>query len=96
LKNIETGVLEKWRDVVLGLNHYSSTPRLHYSKLLSELKCLKSQKEKRTLETRRQDKGKWKIGMLAGRRQKTGDRIRKNEQEKAARRQIKESHDVSD
>jgi len=29
----------------LDINHYSSTPRLHYSKLLSELKCLKLKKE---------------------------------------------------
>jgi len=36
LKNINAGVLEKWSDGVLGLNHYSSTPMLHYSKLLSE------------------------------------------------------------
>jgi hypothetical protein len=39
LKNIETGVLEKWSDGVLGLNHYSSTPMLHYSELLGALKC---------------------------------------------------------
>jgi len=40
LKNIETGVLEKWSDGVLGLNHYSSTPMLQYSKLLSALEFL--------------------------------------------------------
>jgi hypothetical protein len=28
VKNIETGVLEKWSDGVLGLNQYSSTPVL--------------------------------------------------------------------
>ena len=34
-KNLKNGVLEEWSDGVLGLNHYSSTPMLHYSKVLS-------------------------------------------------------------
>jgi hypothetical protein len=33
LKNINAGVLEKWSDGVLGLNHYSNAP------LLQALKC---------------------------------------------------------
>ena len=35
IQNQENGVLESWIDGVWALNQYSSTPMLHYSKLLN-------------------------------------------------------------